>query len=101
MCPGPSPAAPSGSATTPPRRRRADLEGVGRKLARTADGAGCSLPSQQQALVGSIVEKFADEFEAHVRREADAVEPHLVTEMLDLDGYEAVVDVRFATKQPD
>jgi NADH:ubiquinone oxidoreductase subunit F (NADH-binding) len=78
-----------------------DLTAVRSRLATIADGARCFLASQQQAAVGSIVEKFADEFEAHARREIDPVEPRLVTEMLDLDGYESVVDLRFASKQPD
>ena len=36
-----------------------------------------------------------------MHHQAPPVEPHLVTEMLDLDGYEAVVDLRHASKQPD
>jgi NADH-quinone oxidoreductase subunit F len=80
---------------------KADLAAVRKKLATVADGARCFLPSQQQNMVGSILEKFADEFEAHAQRAAEPVEPYLITELLDLDGYEAVVDLRFATKQPD
>jgi NADH:ubiquinone oxidoreductase subunit F (NADH-binding) len=79
----------------------ADLAGVHRRLSTIENGARCFLPTQQQALVGSIVEKFGDELEAHVKREVDPVEPYLITELLDIDGYEAVVDLRFRTKQPD
>lgn len=79
----------------------ADLDTIRRRLSTVADGARCFLASQQQAMVGSLLEAFPDEFEAHADRTAAATEPHLVAELLDIDGYEAVLDQRFLTKQPD
>jgi len=78
-----------------------DLETVRRRLGTVADGARCFLASQQQALVGSLLERFPAEFEAHARHDLPGTEPYLIAELLDVEGYRAVVDERFLAKQPD
>jgi NADH-quinone oxidoreductase subunit F len=78
-----------------------DLDAVREELGTVADGARCYLATQQQKLVTSLVDRFPDEFEAHAARTAGAVEPLLVAELVDIDGYEAVVDEQFSDKQPD
>jgi NADH-quinone oxidoreductase subunit F len=84
----------------------ADLDALAKALATVADGARCNLASQQQAVVGAILETWNDEL---VRRatadaatsEPEPIEPMLVAEMLDLADGEVAVDVRHRDKRPD
>ncbi len=74
-----------------------------RSLASTVgDRARCSLATQHQDVVTSIIRGFGAELEAHVDRYGDgAVAPLLVAELLDIEGDEAVVDAHHLQKQPD
>ena len=78
-----------------------DLDKVRRRLTTVTEGARCFLASQQQSVIGSLIEAFPEEFQAHLDRTAPASEPFLVAELVDIDGYEGVIDQRFSTKQPD
>jgi NADH-quinone oxidoreductase subunit F len=78
-----------------------DLDAIRKELGTVADGARCYLATQQQTLVTSLIERFAGELEAHIDGAAEPVEPLLVAEMVGIDGYDAVIDERFAEKQPD
>jgi len=66
-----------------------------------SEGARCSLGLQHEALIGSLLTGFGAEFEAHVRGSAAAAEPALITELVELEGDEAVFNERHLEKQPD
>ncbi|MDP9404249.1 MAG: SLBB domain-containing protein [Actinomycetota bacterium] len=74
---------------------------VRRRLSTIADRSRCFLATQQQLVVGSIVEQFGDELAAHASRAAGPVEPVLIAELLDIRGGEAYLDLRHRQKQWD
>jgi NADH-quinone oxidoreductase subunit F len=78
-----------------------DLAVAKDRLTTIAQGARCTLASQQQAVVGSIMELFGDEFERRARDNGTAVEPFPVAELESLDDGTAQIDERQASKQPD
>jgi NADH:ubiquinone oxidoreductase subunit F (NADH-binding) len=80
---------------------RADYERVASLVATVGDRARCSLATQHQVVVGSILERFGPEVEAHVSGHAKAVAPVLIAELEDISGDEAVWDERHRRKQPD
>ncbi len=79
----------------------ADLETVERRVRTVSYGARCYLGTQQEVVLSSILERFRDEFDAHVARRVRPVEPFPVAELVDIVGGEARVDDRHRTKQPD
>jgi NADH:ubiquinone oxidoreductase subunit F (NADH-binding) len=78
-----------------------DMAHLRSRVATVADRARCSLATQQQVVVGSILERFDDEIEAHLHGRADPVEPDLVAELIDVADGTVVVDTRHRQKQPD
>jgi hypothetical protein len=64
-------------------------------------GARCYLGAQQETVLSSIFDRFRDEFEAHAQGAAPPTEPVLVTEILDIDDGEALLDEVHRRKQPD
>jgi NADH-quinone oxidoreductase subunit F len=78
-----------------------DLAMILRRLVTVTDRSRCYLATQQQNAVGSIIEKFAEEFAAHVAGTRPAVEPLLVAELVDIVGGVAVLDERHRHKRPD
>jgi NADH:ubiquinone oxidoreductase subunit F (NADH-binding) len=78
-----------------------DVGIVNDRLSTIAQGARCTLAAQQQAVVGSIVELFAGEFEDRANSNGTAVDPFPVAELQSLDGDVAHIDERQVTKQPD
>jgi len=80
---------------------RNDYDVVRKRLVTVADRARCFLASQQQVVLGSIVEHFGDEFEAHLTGGQAAAEPELIAELVDIRGGRAVWDERHRKKQPD
>src|SRR3954466_1900403 len=78
-----------------------DLGEVGDLVRTVSEGARCYLGLQHEAVVGSIVTGFGDELQAHVNGKAGPVEPSLITELVDLEGDEAVFNERHLQKQPD
>ncbi len=78
-----------------------DYAVIRRRLGTVADRSRCFLASQQQAVVGSMLEHFPDEFAGHLAGERDAVEPALIAELLDIRGGTAYLDERHLLKQPD
>jgi NADH:ubiquinone oxidoreductase subunit F (NADH-binding) len=79
----------------------ADLAKIRKRVSTVGDRARCTLASQQQVVVGSILERFPDEVEAHLKGASDSVAPELIAELVDISGDEAVVDGRHLEKQPD
>ena len=79
-----------------------DVKAIEARLASVTTGARCNLAAQQQAVVGSIVERFGHELRSHLDPDTPAVEPMLVVDLLDIDDADqTVVDERFRDKQPD
>ena len=78
-----------------------EMDLISERVATVADGARCYLATQQEVIVGSLLERFAADVDAHLTGVATPVEPTVVAELLDLSGGTAVVDIRHADKQPD
>lgn len=68
---------------------------------RVGDRARCSLATQHQVVIGSIIERFGPELKVHLSRSAPAVEPALVAELESIVDGAAVWDERHRSKQPD
>jgi NADH-quinone oxidoreductase subunit F len=82
----------------------ADFEQIRHLTDTVGDRARCSLATQHQTVVGSIVERFRPELEAHLVHlgpRTGPVEPVLVAELEAIEGDEAVWDERHRDKQPD
>jgi NADH:ubiquinone oxidoreductase subunit F (NADH-binding) len=71
------------------------------KASTVADGARCSIGTQQQVVVNGLLEHFAADVHDHISGAAPAANPLLVAELVDIRGTTAEVDERHATKQPD
>jgi NADH-quinone oxidoreductase subunit F len=78
-----------------------ELAAIKSRVDTIANSARCYLASQHQVVVGSILDRFPAEFEAHVSGRAEAAEPQLIAELRDIEGDEAVVDERHRQKQFD
>ncbi|MDQ6614108.1 MAG: hypothetical protein M3083_05020 [Actinomycetota bacterium] len=84
----------------------ADFDRIQRLVGRVGDNARCYLATQHQVVVGSILERFGAELQAHVaavrgRGGAEPVEPRLVAELDDIADGHSVWDERHRQKQPD
>ena len=79
----------------------ADVDAVAKALTTVADGARCNLASQQQAVVGGIVEGWSDDIIRRATGPAEAVTPVLVAEITALDSGEVTLDEGRRAKQPD
>ncbi|MDQ1368523.1 MAG: NADH-quinone oxidoreductase subunit [Acidimicrobiaceae bacterium] len=80
---------------------RADFERIRHLIDTVGERARCSLATQHQTVVGSILASFGADVEGHLSGSAGAVEPRLVAELEDIEGDEAVWDERHRQKQPD
>ena len=83
------------------RADQRDLDTIRDRLATITDGARCFLATQHQTVVGSILDAFADEVDAHLHGRTAPVERILVAEARDLTDAGLAVDATFSTKQPD
>ena len=79
----------------------ADLAEITKRAATVADRARCYLATQHQVLASSILERFGDDVAAHLDGTAEAVEPALVAELVDISKGKATFDERHRDKQPD
>lgn len=79
----------------------ADLQLTRKLVSNVGERARCALAGQQQSVVGSVLDLFGSEVDAHVSRTAPATEPYLIAELLDIEGDEPVWDERHLEKQPD
>jgi NADH:ubiquinone oxidoreductase subunit F (NADH-binding) len=71
------------------------------RLATVADGARCSLATQHQVVVGSLIDRFRDDFVDHHGAPLAAIERAAVLPMLDIADGRVVLDTDQALKQPD
>jgi NADH:ubiquinone oxidoreductase subunit F (NADH-binding) len=78
-----------------------DIATVQKKASTVADGARCSIGTQQQTLVNSLLEHYEAELHAHVKGTTPGTDPILIAELIAIDGTTARIDERHASKQPD
>ena len=78
-----------------------DLDAVRSRVSTVADEARCYLATQHQVVVGSLLDRFGDQVQRHVRGGAHPSEPALVAELVDIEGDVALVDAHHLEKQPD
>jgi hypothetical protein len=64
-------------------------------------GARCSLATQEQVVIGSLLETFGADIEARVEHTEPAGEELAIVPMVDLRDGVATLDTEFARKQPD
>jgi NADH-quinone oxidoreductase subunit F len=77
------------------------IDDIRTEVARVNDGARCYLATQQQAVVLSLLDDFADAVDAHLAGTATPTEPTVVAELRQLADGEAEIDLRHRDKQPD
>jgi NADH:ubiquinone oxidoreductase subunit F (NADH-binding) len=75
---------------------QADLDEIRSRADTVADGARCSIGTQQQAVVLGLIERFGG-----MRAGGASLEPMDVAELQELSETEVTIDARHATKQPD
>jgi NADH:ubiquinone oxidoreductase subunit F (NADH-binding) len=78
-----------------------DLAAIEEQVGRVTERARCYLATQHQVVVRSVLDLFPEEISAHVRGDAEAVEPELIAELLDITAEGAVPDAGHRAKQPD
>ncbi len=83
------------------RADEGDLAAIRERVDTVADGARCFLASQQEVVVGGLLERFGDLVDARLVGRSPGVEPALVAELRSITEGEAIVDERHAQKQPD
>ncbi|MDP9073076.1 MAG: hypothetical protein M3N98_02685 [Actinomycetota bacterium] len=81
--------------------REHDYDEIQKRLGTVADRSRCFLATQQQVVLESILAHFPEEIEAHISGTADASEPELIAELLDIRDGVAIVDERHRRKQWD
>ncbi len=86
---------------TASRASATDVEEIGKRLDLVAEGARCNLPTQQQLVVGSVLDRFPELVEAHAAGHAPGVTPVPIAEIRDVVDGHAVLDEAQRTKQPD
>jgi NADH:ubiquinone oxidoreductase subunit F (NADH-binding) len=78
------------------------LDELQSRIAKVADGARCSLATQQQVVAASLLDAFRADVDAHLERKVPQATRYLVAELVDIDGDGAArVDEHHADKQPD
>lgn len=78
-----------------------DLAAVRKRLGTITTGARCSLATQHQVVVGSLLNAFEADFVGHTEPNATPVEVRLVSALVDIDSEGARFDDTFRTKQLD
>ncbi len=78
-----------------------DVDRIGQLLDAVTEGARCNLATQQQVVVGSVLQKFPAAIGAHVGVEGGGTEPVFVAEIADIVDGQAVLQESQRTKQPD
>ncbi len=78
-----------------------DMEQIERRVHTVSYGARCYLGVQQEVVIGSILERFRHEFDAHLARTAQPVEPVFIAELVNIENGRATYDEQHRSKQPD
>jgi NADH:ubiquinone oxidoreductase subunit F (NADH-binding) len=71
------------------------------RIANVETGARCSLATQQQVIATSLLDRYADDVDAHLEKRAHATKPAVIAELVAIDEGVAHIDERHASKQPD
>jgi NADH-quinone oxidoreductase subunit F len=78
-----------------------DVDEIGRRLDIVAEGARCNLATQQQVVIGSVLQHFPAAVSAHVGDDGNGTEPVFIAELAGIvDGRAALQELQ-RTKQPD
>jgi NADH-quinone oxidoreductase subunit F len=80
---------------------QADLEEIMSRCTTVTDGARCNLAAQQQAVVSSLLRRWAGPVADHVAGTAEPRGPLIVAELLEVADGDATIDVHHEEKQPD
>jgi NADH-quinone oxidoreductase subunit F len=78
-----------------------DIDELRSRIAKVADGARCSLATQQQVIAGGLLSRFTDDVDTHVEKRTPSVAVRPVAELVDIVDGVARIDERHADKQPD
>jgi NADH-quinone oxidoreductase subunit F len=78
-----------------------DLDTIRERLVTVTDGARCSLASQHQTVIGSLLRKFDREIGTRFQPNAEAVGVHVISALVDIVDEAARYDTSFVDKQPD
>ncbi|MGH3850253.1 MAG: NADH-ubiquinone oxidoreductase-F iron-sulfur binding region domain-containing protein, partial [Pseudonocardiaceae bacterium] len=78
-----------------------DNQTIRRKLSTVADRSRCFLATQQQVVVGSLLDKFPEELTAHITGDAAPAASLLIAELVDIRNGQAILDERHRKKQLD
>ncbi len=78
-----------------------DVDEIGRHLDLVAEGARCNLATQQQVVVGSVLQNFPAAVSAHVGADGNGTEPVFIAELAEIVDGRAVLQESQRTKQPD
>ncbi len=89
------------AATTRGEAAANDIDELRSRIAKVADGARCSLATQQQVIAASLLERFPNEVAAHLDKTARASAPVAVAELVGITNGVARIDERHGAKQPD
>jgi hypothetical protein len=89
------------AATTRGEAAPNDIDELRSRIAKVADGARCSLATQQQVVAASLLEQFPADVAAHLDQTARSAAPVPVAELVDISNGVARIDERHAAKQPD
>ncbi|MCU1393707.1 MAG: hypothetical protein JWM34_2135 [Ilumatobacteraceae bacterium] len=77
------------------------LATIRRRLDTVVNGARCSLATQQQVVISSILDAFPHQVAAQAEVNARPVAPYAVAELMRIDDETSTLDDTFADKQPD
>jgi NADH:ubiquinone oxidoreductase subunit F (NADH-binding) len=80
---------------------RDDAAELAKRLDLVAEGARCNLATQQQVVVGSILDGYPDLVAAHAAGDAPGVDPAPVAELDEVGDGRSTLDQRQLSKQPD
>ncbi|HEV7524700.1 MAG TPA: NADH-ubiquinone oxidoreductase-F iron-sulfur binding region domain-containing protein [Acidimicrobiia bacterium] len=70
-------------------------------ISTVADGARCSLATQQQVVADGLLEHFPADVDAHIDKRLHSDAPHVFAELVDIVDGVARIDERHAAKNPD
>jgi NADH-quinone oxidoreductase subunit F len=78
-----------------------DVDALGDRANTVGDSARCTLATQQQIVVNSLLELFPEVVRGHVDKHRHAADPYLVAPILEIEDGRALLDVEHARRQPD
>jgi NADH:ubiquinone oxidoreductase subunit F (NADH-binding) len=78
-----------------------DVDAIADRATTVADSARCTLATQHQVVVNSLLELFPDAIRRHVDKHVAASEPYLVAPIVEIAEGRAELDVNHARRQPD